>query len=119
MNPLAETLAGAVCKCGHPVHAHEADGCEFDYGDDWLTCDCLANRYEALAPTVARLVREAEERAVGEVARRIEARRNEHWQEHLRLHPLADGRSCPKDYGKHDAYLDAANIARAVAGGDE
>lgn len=47
-----------------------------------------------------------------QIARAIEAERNREWQEHLRLHPFADGTSCPRDYGMHDAYARAARIAR-------
>ncbi len=49
-----------------------------------------------------------------QVARDIERRRNEHWQQHLRDHPYADAQSCPGDYAAHDAYYDAAKIARAA-----
>jgi hypothetical protein len=64
-------------------------------------------------PTCPTLARErAERRALREAAAAIEARRNEHWQRHLREHPYADGQSCPGDYAAHDAYYDAARIVR-------
>lgn len=47
-----------------------------------------------------------------QIARAIEAARNRAWQKHLREHPLADAKSCPRDYGMHDAYARAARIAR-------
>jgi hypothetical protein len=50
--------------------------------------------------------------ALREAAAEIEAKRGEHWQQHLRDHPYADATSCPGDYGKHDAYADAARIVR-------
>lgn len=65
----------------------------------------------------ARLAAERERGAAeaGErIAREIEKVRSTHWQKHLRDHPLADARSCPVDYAKHDAYARAARIARAV-----
>lgn len=43
----------------------------------------------------------------------IEAARNEHWQRHLRDHPLSNAKSCPGDYAAHDAYAHAARIVRA------
>ena len=52
--------------------------------------------------------------ALAEANRRIEAARNEHWQKHLREHPYANAKSCPRDYGIHDAYAHAASIVRDV-----
>lgn len=52
------------------------------------------------------------EAALAEVERQIEVARNDHWQEHLRLHPLANARSCPRDYGIHDALAKASSIVR-------
>ena len=144
----------AECKCGEQVPCQFAE--EWRDGEKWTEAIRL-HQAKALAPTVAALIEEAQERAallaseaahaeamervaglerelhealttavaaqrdrdelaerLAGVARDIERRRNEHWQEHLRLHPWADGSSCPKDYGKHDAYLDAANIVRAA-----
>lgn len=49
-----------------------------------------------------------------EAEKRIEKARSEHWQEHLRAHPYSDGKSCPRDYGIHDAYAAAANIVREM-----
>lgn len=54
----------------------------------------------------------AESDALTEAVRRIEAARSEHWQEHLRKHPLATAQSCPRCYGVHDAYAHAATILR-------
>lgn len=51
--------------------------------------------------------------ALTEAADAIEAKRNEHWQQHLREHPYADGTSCPRDYGQHDAFALSARIVRA------
>lgn len=53
------------------------------------------------------------------IVQAIERRRNEHWQRHLRDHPLSDGSSCPADYAAHDAYRDAAEIARATPASTE
>lgn len=46
-----------------------------------------------------------------EIRAQIESLRNEHWQEHLTKHPFADAKSCPRDYGMHDAYYAAAKVA--------
>jgi hypothetical protein len=50
------------------------------------------------------------------IALNIEKARNTHWQQHLKDHPHATGTSCPKDYGKHDAYAHAVKIARGEDG---
>ncbi len=54
----------------------------------------------------------SEKALLEEAVKRIEAARNEHWQEHLREHSLADGTSCPRDYGIHDALYKASSIVR-------
>lgn len=63
---------------------------------------------EAVEQIVARHVAAA----LTEAAKAIEAKRNEHWQQHLREHPFADGTSCPRDYGQHDAFALSARIVR-------
>jgi hypothetical protein len=77
---------------------------------------------EDVQPTVEAIVSaalaEQRGRVEGVALRTIEKLRNEHWQEHLRLHPLADARSCPGCYGKHDAYYAASAHVRAALRGD-
>lgn len=83
---------------------------------DFITALGFGAETYALQPadTYAAGVAAGRAEAQREAVEAIERRRNEHWLQHLRDHPLADGRSCPGDYGKHDAYRDAANIVAAL-----
>lgn len=56
----------------------------------------------------------AEIDALTEAVNRIEQARTEHWQGHLRDHPYADAKSCPRCYGVHDAYAHAATVVREL-----
>lgn len=82
-----------------------------EHGD--ISCSCGASLYVGHLP---RLLHAQAERqvtaALTEAADAIEAKRNEHWQQHLREHPYADGTSCPRDYGQHDAFALSARIVR-------
>ena len=88
----------------------------------------LADDGARLSHTVVRRLRAilspraalAEERdaARAEVARlraAVDALRNRTWQEHLTKHPSSDGKSCPYDYGFHDALTQALGIFDRVA----
>lgn len=74
---------------------------------------------ERLANQAAVHAREVECRLTEQregIAEAIEKIRSDAWQVHLRLHPGADNRSCPRDYAEHDALYVAAAIARAYRG---
>lgn len=59
MSHLDDALRAAVCTiCGHDCYMHTSSGCE----DEDAPCDCLSDSFEALAPTVAALIIEAEQR---------------------------------------------------------
>lgn len=85
-------------------------------GNNWLggALD-VADRKRIAAALVAANLTGGEAGALAEVERRMNALRNTHWQRHLAEHPDANGASCPKDYGMHDAYAHALRIVREVA----
>lgn len=84
----------------------------------WTTEQTAAAVVDAVEPIIR--ADEREKRATAgieaelreRIAQEIEAARNAHWQQHLSEHPGADGKSCPRDYGIHDAFYRAARIAR-------
>ncbi len=113
--PLVEYLVGMDAFYDDEPYDTEdvIDTASGDRGDPaalrWSDLRALRAALSAAAPDAGQ--REAQERAG--IARAIESRRGEHWQDHLRIHPHTDARSDPGCYAAHDAYLDAATIARA------
>lgn len=69
---------------------------------------------DELEAAVESLLAESVAQALTEAAQAIERERGKHWQQHLRDHPFADGTSCPRDYGMHDAYARAVSTVHAV-----
>lgn len=99
--------------CGAEHAALKADPTRHPLVMDALA-DALREPEQCTGPAAS--AEETREAALREAAAAIKARRNEHWQRHLREHPYADGQSCPGDYAAHDAYYDAARIVRDLRG---
>lgn len=117
-----------VDRSSCPVHG-EMDDAEYAGASEGLSeAEREALRTSGSWPNVGRDIFAAVERIVAarvstaatqaraeereRIAQAIERERSRRWQKHLTDHPYSDAKSCPRDYGEHDALYAAARIAR-------
>ena len=89
---------------------YQALGAILEYGEpsvEWT---------EDATAVVDKIIRDRVVKALRAAAKTVDIKRNLHWRARVLQ---ADGKSTPKDYGKHDAYQDAINLIEGLARAEE